>query len=361
MFAKIQKESLSKLKNAVLPTGKYGLGILIKPTLDLGKVKSALPKAKITIKSKEVKVSQDSPTNKAFFSKTFMDSSYESNFLTAHANNFIQITIPKNTQLKKPIEIHQHIESGPFISLILIKAEANSKAQILLKKSGKANLVADDTRIITESGAKIDFITLQHLGKDVHNIQRRNSHTGKDSEVNWVDVCLGSGYTKSDIISSLQEPGATSNNKVIYFAKNTQKYDIYTASLHNAPNTYSDIVTKGVLNDSAKALSRGLVKINKNAANSNGYETQDALLLSDKAEADAIPNLEILNHDVKCSHGSTVGQIDEESLFYLMSRGLSKKDATAKIVEGYFTPVLDMFQDKNIKAEVHKAVLEGLA
>ena len=108
-------------------------------------------------------------------------------------------------------------------------------------------------------------------------------------------------------------------------------------------------------------MSRGLVKINKNAPGSNGYETQDALLLSNKAEADAIPNLEINNNDVKCSHGSTVGQVDEDKLFYLMTRGLTKDEASQKIVEGYFTPVLDMFHDPNIKEQVHKTILEGLS
>ena len=115
-----------------------------------------------------------------------------------------------------------------------------------------------------------------------------------------------------------------------------------------------------MLTDSSKGLSRGLVRIGKNAAGSNGYEKQDALLLSDKAEADAIPNLEIHNNEVKCSHGSTVGQIDAEKMFYLMSRGLNEKEAKLKIVEGYFMPILDTFEDESVKEQIHTTIIEAL-
>ena len=97
--------------------------------------------------------------------------------------------------------------------------------------------------------------------------------------------------------------------------------------MHNAKNTTSKIITKGVLNNKSKALSRSLVKIKENAPKSNGYEKQEALLLSENAEADAIPYLEIDNNDVKCSHSSAVGQIDKDVLFYMMSRGLNESEA----------------------------------
>jgi len=112
--------------------------------------------------------------------------------------------------------------------------------------------------------------------------------------------------------------------------------------------------------ENSRALSRGLVYISKNAEQSTGYEKQDALLLSDEAEADAIPNLQIENNDVKCSHGSTIGQIDKEQLFYLMSRGLNEESAKKKIIEGYFAPVLDMMQDQDarekLQATIEKAI-----
>jgi Fe-S cluster assembly protein SufD len=123
-------------------------------------------------------------------------------------------------------------------------------------------------------------------------------------------------------------------------------------SCHLAPNTYSNIITKGAIFDSSKALSRGLVRIEKPSFNSNGYETQEALLLSERAEADAIPNLEIYNHDVKCSHGSTIGRLDKEKMFYLMSRGLTKDQAKIKLIEGFFVPAFDKIPDIKLKEKL---------
>ncbi|MDP7324299.1 MAG: Fe-S cluster assembly protein SufD, partial [Candidatus Woesearchaeota archaeon] len=272
--------------------------------------------------------------------------------------------------IKKPIQIRYDIKQSPFISNIFILAGKNAKAQILINKvssnvpskvsSNKASYVADDVRIISGPNSKIEFITIQNLSKKTINVQRRNALTKKNAEVNWIDICLGTKYTKSDVITSLVDEGATAKNTVLFLGSQEQQYDLYTASLHKSPNTFSDIVTKGVLNDKSKALSRGLVRIEKNAAGSNGYETQDVLILSEKAEADAIPNLEIENNDVKCSHGSTVGQIDKDKLFYLMSRGLAESEAKMKIVEGYFTPVLDLFKDPDLKDKVHNSITKAM-
>jgi len=117
---------------------------------------------------------------------------------------------------------------------------------------------------------------------------------------------------------------------------------LYTKAVHFAPHTESNLFTRGVVNGTARALSRGLIAIKSNASASKGYEKQDALILSEEAEADAIPNLEIENYDVKCSHGSSVGQIDPESMYYLMSRGLSEDDAKKLIIMGYFQPVMEL-------------------
>ena len=137
-------------------------------------------------------------------------------------------------------------------------------------------------------------------------------------------------------------------------------YDLYTSSLHNAKNTTSKIITKGVLNNESKALSRSLVKIKENAPKSNGYEKQEALLLSKNAEADAIPYLEIDNNDVKCSHSSAVGQIDKDVLFYMMSRGLNKSEAKKKIVEGYFSPILELLSNQEIQDKINKKITNSL-
>ena len=137
-------------------------------------------------------------------------------------------------------------------------------------------------------------------------------------------------------MNELEEEGASCTNTVVFVGRNEDNCEVSTIAIHKAPFTTSNLVSKGIVMDSAKVLSKGLVKIEENAFGSNGYEKQDVLVLSEKAQAKAIPDLEIHNHDVKCSHGSTIGKIDAEAIFYLMSRGLNKKAAEKKIVEGYF-------------------------
>ncbi|MDA1197023.1 MAG: Fe-S cluster assembly protein SufD [Nanoarchaeota archaeon] len=279
-------------------------------------------------------------------------------FNQAFTNNFLLLHITK--EIKKPIIVTIEADEGPLNTTIFIHAEKNSKATILLRKEGKLHYMGEETRILAESNAHITFASLQTLSEKTFQVTSRQAITKNDAEVHFVDASLGSQFTKAHITTNLQGKGSSSTNTAVYLARNNQRLDLSTDSIHTGEHTTSNIVTKGVINDQAKALSRGLVKINKKASGANGYETQDALLLSDQAEADAIPNLEIYNPDVKCSHGSTVGQIDKDTLFYLMSRGLNKKQAIQKIVEGYFTPIYSKFKDEQLATQVQNAVVEAM-
>jgi len=263
----------------------------------------------------------------------------------------------------EPLEIHQLISDKILVSTICILAPPHAEAKIIFYKTGTGDIpvyCSEDMRIISQRESNIEFISIQNLPFTHNLMQRRIAKLEKDAHLLWTDVVLGSNYTKSEIITHLCGEGANTLNQVLFLANTKQRFDIYTASIHVAPHTTSNIITKGVVNDQAKVLSRGLVHIKQNATGSNGYEKQDALLLSNDAEADAIPNLEIENHDVKCSHGSTVGQVDADQLFYLMSRGLSKNLAQQKIIEGYFIPILEVFTDDSLKKKIHASIMQAI-
>ena len=375
-FTEYRLNSFLNSQKTNYPTFRYGLNINIKPSdFDFSEVKPN------NIENSLIKIDYDKNEAEIFSSNQldFLDESKIKPFLTkewvdkedknkifyfnqAFANDFLFIHIPKNTELKNSIEINCDINDFTFISNIFVFAEKNTKAKIILNKSSqkKSNYISETVKIIAEENSKINFITIQNLNNKTINIQDRKSIGKRDSQVNWVDLCLGSKYTKSQVISNLNEPGAESNNTVLFLGSDNQQYDIYTSSLHNAKNTTSKIITKGVLNNESKALSRSLVKIKENAPKSNGYEKQEALLLSENAEADAIPYLEIDNNDVKCSHSSAVGQIDKEKIFYLMSRGLNKSEAKKKIVEGYFSPILELLSNKELKSNINKKINNAL-
>lgn len=143
-------------------------------------------------------------------------------------------------------------------------------------------------------------------------------------------------YNRVELISVLQdESNVTMDAR--FLGRGDERYDIYTCSIHQGRESKSDLVTKGVVMDKSKAVSRGMVKIEEGAFGSEGYEKLDTMIFDRTAEADAIPNLLIHNHDVKCSHGATVGHLSDELLFYMMSRGLSESEAKNQIVEGFLS------------------------
>ena len=131
-------------------------------------------------------------------------------------------------------------------------------------------------------------------------------------------------------------------------------------SIHNGPHTWSDIFTKGALTGSSKCLYRGLVKIKENAFGSNGYQKEDTLLLSEDAVADSIPNLEIDNNDVRCTHGASIGKIDMEKMFYMKSRGLNEEQATWKYVKGFFEQLIPKIQIEHLRDNMHKMIEERM-
>lgn len=233
------------------------------------------------------------------------------------------------------ITIH-HDVSQTVVGLFLI-CENNAHVKIKKTSSESTIVCADVIRVVGNTTITV----VQDLHPNTANFQ----HRILSGTIKYTDVLLGSSYTKATSIARLQTSEQNCETTVLYKANATQQFDIYTESDHSTNNTYSNIVTRGVVDDSAKVLSRGLVKIQENAQGSNGYEQQDALILSEHAHAYAIPNLEIHNHDVKCSHGSTVGRIDEEKLFYIMSRGLNEKQAKEQIIDGYFNGILEEFSN----------------
>ncbi|MFT4326517.1 MAG: SufD family Fe-S cluster assembly protein [Candidatus Woesearchaeota archaeon] len=265
----------------------------------------------------------------------------------AKASMVSYIDIPENYTSEKEILITPDTSENSS-EVFLIHAKKNSEVTVIVNKEGSQKYAADTIRVLAEDNAKVTVVMMQFMGKETSNVQHHSAKVLKDATVNWYQMHAGSEYTKNICYNNLSGVGATGNITLLYVTNGNQQFDSYTGSIHNERETMSDIVTKGAIGDTSKALSRSLVQINENAWNSNGYEQQDAILLSEKAEADAIPNLVIHNHDVKCSHGSTIGQVDEEALFYLMSRGYSKDAAKKKLIEGFFVPVLENFGSEKI-------------
>jgi len=194
--------------------------------------------------------------------------------------------------------------------------------------------------VIAQAGSRVRLVSLQDWGRDVVQVSTSRAHVGQDAGVYWITASLGAQVMKARLQSELREPGGESEFLGVYYANGTQHLDHTTMQDHLAPHTRSDLLFKGVLCDRARVVYQGGIKVRPGAQKTDAYQANRNLILSREARADSIPALEIEADDVRCTHGATVGQLDEEQVFYLMARGLPRKEAVRLIVDGFFDPVI---------------------
>jgi len=155
----------------------------------------------------------------------------------------------------------------------------------------------------------------------------------------------------------MQGEGAEAYNYGMFYGDGKQVFDLSAKNIHESGHTTSNMLTKGALGGNARVIYRGLVQVCKGSRNSNGYQKQETLLLSDKAQADVIPDLVIDNNEVKCSHGATIKRLGEDELFYLRSRGLSNKQAQGKLVEGFFEGMIRKLGHKELEENLREQIV----
>jgi len=171
---------------------------------------------------------------------------------------------------------------------------------------------------------------------------------------------VGSRLTKNFSDLDLVGRGATGRMSGFYFTDHNQHLDHDTEQNHLAPNTTSDLLFKGALIDESRSVWQGNIYVAPGAVKTDGYQANRNLVLSRKARADSIPGLEILADDVRCTHGATVGKIDETQLFYLLSRGIPRPDAERLIVEGFFDPIMQRIPFEGVRQRFQEAILHKM-
>ena len=272
------------------------------------------------------------------------------------------VRVPKGVVLEQPlyVRIANAVEGGSLFWRLLVIAEPESSFTLIEEYSsatpglaGYSNAVVE---LFVEQSAKLEYVSLQNLSQETWHFATHHASVGRDAELNWVAGGFGSKKGKTRIHNDLAGQGATSRVTGAYFADGTQHLDYDTFQEHIAPNTTSDFAFKGALRDQATTVWRGMIRVEREAQKTNAYQENRNLLLSPKAHADAIPGLEILANDVRCTHGATLGQVDREQLFYLMTRGLSRPEAERLIVRGFFQDVLDRIELEPVREALADAL-----
>jgi Fe-S cluster assembly protein SufD len=272
------------------------------------------------------------------------------------------VEVPKGLELEQPlyVRIANSIDDGSLFWRLLVVAGEQSRFTLIEENvSGGSDLATYSNaavELFVEQGAKLEYVSLQNLSRETWHFASHHARVERDAELDWVAGGFGSKKGKVRIQNDLAGPGATSRVTGAYFSDGTQHLDYDTFQEHMAPSTTSDFAFKGALRDDSTCVWRGMIRVERDAQKTNAYQENRNLLLSEKAHADAIPGLEILANDVRCTHAATIGQVDREELFYLMSRGLSKAEAERLIVRGFFSEILDRIELEPVREALGSAL-----
>lgn len=263
------------------------------------------------------------------------------------------IRIPKNADLGMV-----KINGTGQISRISITAEEGSRATFIEEISGNGNR-NETVEIIAKPNSEIRFAAVQKLGKGVNSVSRK-AVVKKNANVEWLDIITGSSATKSETTSELVGENSKSSMFTVFFGNKKQRFELLNKCIHTGRNTESLIMSSGALKDSSKATQRSFSKIGKKAYNASAHQKTRIMLLNEGTEALPIPELEIGNNDVSATHEAAVGRIDEEKIFYLMSRGISENDARKTLVKGFFEQFASKIGVQELREEAHAIIDERM-
>ncbi len=214
--------------------------------------------------------------------------------------------------------------------------------------------------LLVGDGARLTFVELQSWGQHVWNFTHERCRIGRDAQIDWIFGAVGSRLTKNFTELDLDGQGSTGRMSGFYFADGDQHLDHDTQQNHNAAHATSDVLFKGALKDSRRSVWQGMIYVAPGAQKADGYQANRNLNLSGQSRADSIPGLEILADDVRCTHGATVGQLEEEPVFYLMSRGLPRREAERMLVDGFFDPIMQRIPFEGVRERFKAAIIEKM-
>jgi Fe-S cluster assembly protein SufD len=284
------------------------------------------------------------------------------NLNNAFMSDGYYISIPKNITIEPPLHllfISSDKDNAMSFSRNIIKLEDNSALTIFeehINLDGQSTFSNHLTQCVLEKNAQLELYKLQSQNADAIHIAHTQVDQQGDSQFNSYNVTLGSKLSRDDLNTKLKGQGAACQLYGLYVGEGKQLQDHHTRIDHLVPHGNSAEYYKGVLTGQAKGVFNGKVIVHPDAQKTNSQQTNKNLLLSKTAEANAKPELEIYADDVLCAHGATIGQIDQESLFYLRSRGLDRQSAIALLVHSFADEVLEKFKHGEIAEYMRRAV-----
>ena len=272
------------------------------------------------------------------------------------------IYIPKGVEVAEPI-VNYYWTSSERVSVYphtLIIAEDNAKLSVvdLFFSDSKDNdaLNVSVCNIYAGVGAKVFRKVVQNWNQETMSFQLDTTVAERDAQVKNIAINIGANRARFENQTRLEGAGADVKMYSLTVAEKNQEFDQRTFQTHNANNAVSDLLYKNALLDKSRSIFSGLIKVAEGAQQTDAYQTNRNLLLDPRAEANALPGLEILANDVRCSHGATTGNVDEEELFYIMQRGISRRVAMQLMIFGFFQEIIDLIDNEELTENVRKLI-----
>lgn len=290
---------------------------------------------------------------------------YERNGFTAlhlALTNILFVRIPKDTAQTNPIRfdfaLHGNVAIFPHIIFVV---EAGSKATIIeTYESDGGSFTNSAIQIFLADNANLTHYRVQKESAEALHVGTTEVSLGRGSLYNSTNINLGGAISRHDVHVKFTEEGGEAFVDGLYMLNGNQHHDTHSTIDHALPNCVSHQTYKGVLNDKSRGVFNGKVFVRANASGTDAQQSNKNLLLSNDARVDTKPQLEIFNDDVKCSHGATVGQLEEEELFYLLSRGISQTLAKNLLTYGFAEEIINKIGIEEIKKDLDEAVLNRL-
>ncbi len=269
--------------------------------------------------------------------------------------------VPRGVRVDQPLYVAAGMTAGGSdTGHTLIIVEEGAEATFLYESNSStatdSGMHIGSVEIVVRPGGHLRYVNLQDWGRGVWHFAHQRATIDRDASMQWTIAAIGSRFSQVSQRASLVGPGANSQVNGVLFTQDQQQLTYNTFQHHQAPHCRSDFLYKAALQDKSRTVWRGMIGVDPDAQKTDGYQRNDNLLLSDEARADSIPGLEILADDVRCTHGSTSGKVDEELIFYAQSRGFTRKEAVRMIVTGFFQQIFDRITIESVREALGQSI-----
>jgi len=309
--------------------------------------------------------------HEALFRKHLMTTAVHPNedkFAALHAalwTHGVFLYVPRGKAVELPLHsIFYNTTSGLTLGHVLVVLEEDAQAtylhEYLSAEAPEHMAYIGMTELILSERANLRYVALQDWARNANDIRHERARVAAGAQLDWIIGTMGGRFVKQFAEIELDGEGAFGRMSGLFFADARQFFDHDTQQNHNAPRTTSDLLFKGALKDEARTVWQGMIKVLPHAQKTDGFQANRNLVLSPHARADSIPGLEIEANDVRCTHAATVGKLEDEPIFYLMSRGMTRQDAERLIVTGFFDPIMQRIPFEGVRTRLTAQIEEKL-